>query len=112
MHKEFQIAILGSGLSGLTTALKCANAGFQVVVITKEALAENSSYYAQGGIAAVWDLDDSFESHVQDTLNAGAGLCDRETVEFVINQGPESIEWLIENGVCVQPTKPRFQPIG
>ena len=100
MHKEFQIAILGSGLSGLTTALKCANAGFQVVVITKEALAENSSYYAQGGIAAVWDLDDSFESHVQDTLNAGAGLCDRETVEFVINQGPESIEWLIENGVA------------
>lgn len=100
MHRQTDLIVIGSGLAGLTFALKSANAGYEVAVITKEVLSENSSYYAQGGIAAVWSLEDSYESHVVDTLNAGAGLCDRNTVEFVVKQGPQSIEWLIQNGVA------------
>ena len=99
MHRNYDVVVVGSGLSGLTVALKCASAELSVAVVTKEALAENSSYYAQGGIAAVWDINDSFESHIQDTLNAGGGLCNSSVVEFVVTKGPESINWLIENGV-------------
>ena len=100
MLTEFDVVVVGSGLSGLTVALKCARAGMRVAVVTKETLIENSSYYAQGGIAAVWDIDDSFELHVQDTLKAGAGLCNESVVEFVVKKGPDSINWLIENGVA------------
>ncbi|MDE0308818.1 MAG: L-aspartate oxidase [Acidiferrobacterales bacterium] len=99
MLNTYDVVIVGSGLSGLTVALKCANAGLTVAIVTKESVIESSSYYAQGGIAAVWDIDDSFESHINDTLNAGAGLCDSSVVEFVVSKGPESINWLIENGV-------------
>ncbi len=99
MQYSSDIAVVGSGLAGLTLALNAANAGYKVAIITKDALKENSSYYAQGGIAAVWGLDDSFESHVEDTLTAGAGLCNKATVEFVVNRGPESIQWLVDNGV-------------
>lgn len=99
MHQQTDLMVIGSGLAGLSFALKSANAGFDVAVITKEVLSENSSYYAQGGIAAVWSLEDSYESHVEDTLNAGADLCDSEMVEFVVKQGPQSIKWLIQNGV-------------
>ncbi len=99
MQKQTDLIVIGSGLAGLAFALKSAHAGCQVAVITKETLSENSSYYAQGGIAAVSSLEDSYESHVQDTLDAGAGLCDRNTVEFVVERGPKSIEWLVQNGV-------------
>lgn len=99
MYKNYDVVVVGSGLSGLTVALKCANSGLTVAIVTKESLAENSSYYAQGGIAAVWDIDDSFESHIKDTLSAGAGLCDPSVVKYVVTKGPESINWLIENGV-------------
>ncbi len=99
MHNQTDLIVIGSGLAGLAFALKSADAGYKVAVITKDTLSENSSYYAQGGIAAVWSLEDSYESHVQDTLNAGAGLGRRETVEFVVRQGPKSIQWLVENGV-------------
>lgn len=99
MHQFATIAVVGSGLSGLTLALNAANAGYDVIVVSKDALEENSSYYAQGGIAAVLSLDDSFESHVQDTLAAGAGLCDEKVVNAVVERGPASVQWLIENGV-------------
>ena len=99
MHNQTDLLVIGSGLAGLAFALKSANAGCNISIITKETLSENSSYYAQGGIAAVWSLEDSYESHIRDTLNAGAGLCNRKAVEFIVERGPKSIEWLIENGV-------------
>ena len=99
LNKSFDIVVVGGGLSGLTVALKCADHGFSVAIVTKEKLIESSSYYAQGGIAAVWHLRDSFDSHIEDTMNAGAGLCDRDIVEFAVKQGPQSIRWLVDNGV-------------
>ncbi len=99
MQISTDIIVVGSGLAGLTLALKAARAQFKVAIVTKDALEENSSYYAQGGIAAVWSDEDSFESHVGDTLSAGAGLCNRETVSLVVNKGPESVQWLIDSGV-------------
>ncbi len=86
-------------MAGLTTALKAANSGIHVTILTKEILKESSSYYAQGGIAAVWGLDDSFAAHVHDTLHAGAGLCSQSAVEFIVNRGPAAIRWLIDSGV-------------
>ena len=77
--------VVGSGIAGLTCALRCASGG-SVLLVTKDRLPESSSQYAQGGIASVWSPDDSFESHIEDTLGAGAGLCHRDVVEihFVI----------------------------
>ncbi len=86
-------------MAGLATALKAANSGIHVIILTKENLKESSSYYAQGGIAAVWGLDDSFASHIHDTLHAGAGLCNHSAVEFIVNRGPAAIRWLIDSGV-------------
>ncbi len=99
MYNQTDLVVIGSGLAGLAFALKAADAGYKIAIITKETLSENSSYYAQGGIAAVWSLEDSYAAHVQDTLNAGAGLGNQATVEFVVKQGPHSIQWLVENGV-------------
>jgi len=93
------VVVLGGGLAGLTVALKLADAGREVTMLAKRQLLEGSSHYAQGGIAAVLDEEDSIDSHVADTLVAGAGLCDREAVEFVVSSGTESIRWLIEQGV-------------
>src|SRR4029453_2233603 len=79
--------VVGSGIAGLTCALRCAAAG-NVLLVTKDRLPESSSQYAQGGIASVWSPDDSFESHIEDTLGAGAGLCHRDVVEVVVPDGP------------------------
>lgn len=92
------VLIIGSGAAGLTLALKLANK-CQVMVLAKGPLAEGSTYYAQGGIAAVFDEDDTIESHVEDTLIAGAGLCDRKAVEFTASEGRRALEWLIRKGV-------------
>jgi L-aspartate oxidase len=93
------VLIIGAGIAGLTLALRLA-ATSQVTVLAKAQLTEGSSLYAQGGVAAVLDnKKDSFVSHEEDTLNAGAGLCDRKTVEFVVEHGPEAIRWLIQEGV-------------
>ena len=95
---QFDVLIVGSGLAGLGAALHLAPT-HRVAVLTKRELSDGSSRYAQGGIAAVMDKNDSFESHVQDTLVAGAGLCDLDTTRFVIEHAPEGIRWLQQLGV-------------
>jgi len=93
------ILVIGGGLAGLTVALRLADAGRKVTMLAKRSLSEGSSQHAQGGIAAVLDDADSISAHVDDTLIAGGGLCDRESVEFVVNSGPQGIQWLIDQGV-------------
>ena len=90
--------IVGSGASGLNLALELA-AFARVAVVTKSELKESNTYYAQGGIAAVLDEHDSVESHIQDTLVAGADLCDPDAVRFVVEHGREAIEKLVGYGV-------------
>jgi L-aspartate oxidase len=90
--------VIGGGIAGLTFAIKAAEAGRTVTVLTKAGSAEANTAYAQGGIASVWSVDDSFESHVADTLRAGAGLCDREVVETIVREGPETVRELIRLG--------------
>ncbi|MBK5970568.1 MULTISPECIES: L-aspartate oxidase [Thiorhodovibrio] len=92
------VLIIGSGAAGLSLALRLRQ-DIDVAVLAKRALPEGNTLYAQGGISAVLAADDSLESHVQDTLRAGAGLCDREIVELVVKHGPDNIRWLIQEGV-------------
>lgn len=89
--------VLGSGIAGLTYALKAARWG-DVVILTKKNRADSSTNFAQGGVASVMGPDDDFELHVQDTLAAGAGLCRREAVELMVREGPALVRELIEFG--------------
>ena len=95
---KFDVAIVGSGLAGLSVALHLAQTR-KVVVISKRALHDGASNWAQGGIAAVLDSHDSPDEHVSDTLVAGAGLCDETATRFIVSKGREAIEWLIAQGV-------------
>ncbi len=95
---NYDVLIIGSGAAGLTLALELAHHA-QIALLSKDTLDAGNTQHAQGGISAVLGEDDSLESHVKDTLNAGAGLCDPETVEFIVSQGPERIAWLIEQGM-------------
>ena len=92
------VLIIGSGAAGLSLALSLPN-HLRVAVLSKDSLNEGSTYYAQGGISAVVDHSDSIESHVEDTLTAGAGLCDTEIVTQVVSKGEEAIQWLMDKGV-------------
>jgi L-aspartate oxidase len=96
--RDFDVLIVGSGLAGLSAALHLAPT-HRVAVLTKRALNDGSSAWAQGGIAAVLAAGDSFDAHVQDTLVAGAGLCDPEATRFVVEHAPKAIGWLRELGV-------------
>ena len=91
------VLVLGSGIAGLFYALRVAELG-SVAIVTKKRAADSATNWAQGGIAAVQDGDDSFESHVQDTLVAGAGLCRAEVVERVVERGPAMIDALLKLG--------------
>ena len=92
------VLIIGSGAAGLTTALRLPDE-CQVALLSKGELTSASTYYAQGGVAAVLDQQDSLESHVADTHVAGAGLCRDEAVRFTVENGPDAIRWLIDLGV-------------
>ena len=92
------LLIIGSGAAGLSLALRLADSA-RVVVLAKGPLSEGSTYYAQGGVSAVLDAGDSVESHVQDTLVAGAGLCHVDAVRLTVAHGREVIEWLSARGV-------------
>ena len=95
---KFDVAIIGSGLAGLSVALHLAETR-KVAVISKRALLDGASDWAQGGIAAVLDSGDSHEQHISDTLVAGAGLCDEGATRFIVEHGREAIQWLIDQGV-------------
>jgi L-aspartate oxidase len=95
---EYDFLVLGSGIAGLTFALKVAPFG-RVAVVTKKSRAESNTNYAQGGIAAVTSQEDSFEMHVRDTLEAGAGLCNEEVARTIVQEGPARIAELIELGM-------------
>ncbi|EFH7841750.1 L-aspartate oxidase [Escherichia coli] len=92
------VLIIGSGAAGLSLALRLADK-HQVIVLSKGQVTEGSTFYAQGGIAAVFDETDSIDSHVEDTLIAGAGICDRHAVEFVASNARSCVQWLIDQGV-------------
>ncbi len=95
---RFDVLIIGSGLAGLSLALKLADER-KVAVITKKSLLDGASAWAQGGIATVLSHDDSLAEHIKDTLIAGAGLCDPEATRFVVEHARTAINWLIEQGV-------------
>ncbi|MEK7812021.1 MAG: FAD-dependent oxidoreductase, partial [Pseudomonadota bacterium] len=95
---RFDTLIIGSGLAGLTLALKLADQQ-KIAIVTKKSLLDGASSWAQGGIAAVQSPEDSLDEHIQDTLTAGAGLCDPVTTRFVVERGAELVNWLIKQGV-------------
>jgi L-aspartate oxidase len=97
MSLKFDYLVVGSGSAGLTYALRVAEFG-TVGIITKKDRAESNTNYAQGGIASVLDDTDTFESHIEDTIVAGAGLCKREAVEVIVKEGPEVVLDLIDKG--------------
>ncbi len=102
--RAFDFLVIGSGLAGMHYALRIADAG-EVAIITKRGASDSATDWAQGGIAAVQSPEDSFDAHVQDTLDAGAGLCHQETVKFVVERGPDAIDALRKNGVEFDPPR-------
>ena len=96
------VVILGSGAAGLSAAL-AARPVRDVVLITKDVLAAGSTSWAQGGLAAVLDPNDSIENHVQDTLEAGGGLCDEAAVRTLVSEAPTAIRYLMELGASFDP---------
>jgi L-aspartate oxidase len=105
----FDVVVLGGGLGGLSVALRLADAGLTVGVMRKKPSTESSSAWAQGGIAAAIDAEDSPAQHAADTMEAGAGLCRRSTVDFVVNQAPGAIRWLQDQGVAFTAAGPNHR---
>ncbi|MBB6342137.1 L-aspartate oxidase [Pseudomonas fluvialis] len=97
-HFQHDVLIIGSGAAGLTLALTLPEQ-LRIAVLSKGELANGSTYWAQGGVAAVLDESDTVESHVADTLNAGAGLCREDAVRFTVENSREAIQWLIDQNV-------------
>ncbi|SEC14611.1 L-aspartate oxidase [Streptomyces melanosporofaciens] len=95
---EADVVVVGSGVAGLTVALRCAAAGAKVTVVTKARLDDGSTRWAQGGIAAALGEGDTPEQHLDDTLVAGAGLCDERAVRTLVTEGPEAVRRLIATG--------------
>jgi len=99
MSQDYDVLVVGSGIAGLSLALKAAAAGWRTAILTKKTRAESNTNYAQGGIACVTSDSDDFESHVQDTLKAGDGLCRENIVRSVVRDGPSRIRELVELGL-------------
>src|SRR2546423_6938155 len=96
--KQYDFVVIGSGIAGLSFALKATKHG-SVAVVTKRKGADTNTAWAQGGVACVTSGEDSFELHVRDTLDAGAGLCDEEVVRTMVSEGPDRIQELIALGL-------------
>ncbi len=99
MKRQFDLLVVGSGIAGLSFALKVAKSGRSVCILTKKDRAESNTNYAQGGIAAVTSDGDDFERHVTDTMLAGDGLCDEGIVRSIVSAAPKRIEELVQLGV-------------
>ena len=97
-HYQHDVLVIGSGAAGLTLALTLPE-HLRIAVLSKGNLSNGSTYWAQGGVAAVLDDTDTVESHVEDTLNAGGGLCREDAVRFTVEHSREAIQWLIDQGV-------------
>jgi L-aspartate oxidase len=108
MRRTYDIVIVGSGAAGLSAALKLAPHA-RVAVLSKGKMEGGSTNWAQGGIAAVMEATDSIESHIDDTLVAGADLCDKDAVQFVVERGRAAIEELIELGVSFDKTDAQIE---
>lgn len=109
--KKYDTLIIGSGVAGLTMAIKLAenNPSLSICVLTKTHKEESNTSYAQGGVAAVWDAKtDSFDKHIADTLDAGDGLCDQQAVEVVVKEGPQRVRELIEWGTRFDRSKENY----
>src|SRR5262249_39280223 len=96
-HVFTDLLVIGGGIAGMRAALQ-APRELQVLIITKDKFQQSNSNYAQGGIAGVLSPEDRFENHIEDTLTAGAGLCDRSIVETVVHEAPQQINDLIRYG--------------
>src|SRR5216683_6269330 len=96
-HLFTDILVIGAGIAGLRAALEVPRQ-LDVLVVTKDAVQQSNSTYAQGGIAGVMSPEDRFENHIEDTMTAGAGLCDRAVVEHVVREAPGQIVDLIRFG--------------
>jgi L-aspartate oxidase len=101
---RFDLVVLGGGVGGAFAALRAAEQGLSVAVLTKAAAREGNTRYAQGGVAAVLGEEDSFESHLADTLSVGCGLCEREVVEGIVRGAPEAVERLLAMGTAFDRT--------
>lgn len=97
-HYQHDILIIGSGAAGMSLALRLPSS-HRIALLTKAELNQGSTYWAQGGMAAVLDDEDTVDSHVEDTLKAGGGLCRREAVEFTVRNSKRCVEWLVDQGV-------------
>jgi L-aspartate oxidase len=98
IEHQYDVLIVGSGAAGMTLALKLGQQ-YRIAMLCKDDPTEGSTYYAQGGVAAVLDEYDSIQSHIEDTLGAGGGLCHRDVVEFTVQRSAQTVNWLVELGV-------------
>jgi L-aspartate oxidase len=113
--RKTDVLIIGSGIAGLTSAIKIAEArpDLKITILTKASKDESNTRYAQGGIAAVWNLDvDTIEKHIADTLDAGDGLCDEEVVRMVVETGPIRVQELIDWGARFDKEKTGHYDLG